>query len=329
MVQIICDTWKEAKGFILQHPELIGQVMLKSEGKNITDIYDPNHTRDWTSQISQEELIQIIDSIENILEPSIKTGSNGVYKELLSDQRWIDKSNKIKRRDFDTCTRCYNSVVLNNISELRAYLSNERDFEKIKSLFPYKPTDLELKECDRTNSIVTHGYIPSIGLWIYDIVHTPKYFEDTNYKGIIFSNKEIQTDNCKWASSIYNSINPTISDYKGINRHLYWQYCESGNTDNKLILSHSVSVDKVPYFPRDYRGIGILTYNQYSIIFPLFQLNTVNLLEVHHKVYKKINGEFIKPWEYEDGELETLCHSCHQQQHKEENIKIIHRNTFK
>ena len=327
MAQIICDTWKEAKGFIMQYPELIGQVMLKSEGRNIIDIYDPHHTKDWTTQISQEKLIQIVNSIENILEPSIKTGSNDVYKELLSDQRWIDKSNEIKRRDASICTKCYNSIILNNISDLRPYLRSERDFEKIKELFPYKPTNLDSKGVNRNDHIVTHGYIPSIGLWIYDIMHTSKDIKETDYKGILFSNKEILTDNCKWAVNIYNSINPSIPDYKGINRYLYWQYCESGNTDNKLILSHCVSVDKEPYYPWDYRGIGILTYNQYSIIFPLYQLNTVNL-EVHHKVYKKINGEYIKPWEYENDELETLCHSCHQQKHIEENIKIIHNNHF-
>lgn len=326
MVQIICDTWKEAKGFIMQYPELIGQVMLKSEGRNIIDIYDPHHTKDWTTQMSQEELIQIIDSIENILEPSIKTGSNDVYKELLSDQRWIDKSNEIKKRDASICTKCYNSIILNDISELRPYLRSERDFEKIKGLFPYKPADLDSKGLNRTDHIIKHGYISSIGLWIYDMIHTPKCIYDSYYKGILFSNKEIRTNNCKWAINTYHTIN-TISDYAGMDRNLYWQYCESGNTDNKLILSHCVSVDKEPYYPWDYRGIDILTYNQYSIIFPLFQLKTVNL-EVHHKVYKKINREYIKPWEYENDELETLCHSCHQQKHIEENIKIIHNNHF-
>lgn len=326
MVQIICDTWKEAKEFIMQYPKLIGQVMLKSGGQNIIDIYDPNHTKDWTIPISQKELIPIINSVENILEPSIKTGANDVYKELLSNQRWIDKRNGIEKRDFYTCTKCYNSIVLNNISELKFYLRNERDFEKIKGLFPYEPIDLDLKGIYRTDHLITHGYIPSIGLWIYDIVHKPRCIWDECYKGIIFSNKEIRTNSCKWAFSTYRIINPIISDYAGKNRFLYWQYCESGNTENKLVLSHCVSTDRAPYFP-EYRGIGILTYNQYSIVFPLYQLHTRNL-EVHHKIYKKINGKFIKPWEYEDEELETLCHSCHQQRHIEENIKIIHNNIF-
>ena len=180
MVQIICDTWKEAKGFIMQYPELIGQVMLKSEGR-IIDIYDPHHTKDWTTRISQEELIQIVNSIENVLEPSIKTGSNDVYKELLSDPRWILKRDEIKRRDASICTKCYNSIILNNISDLRPYLRSERDFEKIKELFPYKPTNLDSKELNKTDHIVPHGYIPSIGLWIYDIIHTQKCIYDEYY----------------------------------------------------------------------------------------------------------------------------------------------------
>ena len=312
----------------MQYPELIGQVVLKSEGKNLIDIYDPSHIKDWTAKISQEELIQIINSIENILEPSIKKGKvNEVYKELLSDPRWISKRDEIKRRDFNICAKCYNSVVLNDISELRFYLKNERDFEIIRSNFPYKPTDLELKGHYRIDSIVSHGYSPSIRLWIYDIVHSRKSIYDNTCKGVLFLNKEIQANNCKWFFCAYNSINNTINDHKGIKRNLYWQYCECGNTDNKLILSHCVSQDGIYYSGR-YRGIGILTYNQYSIIFPLYQLEMYHL-EVHHKLYKKINGEFIQPWEYKDEELETLCPLCHQQKHKEENINIIHNNTFK
>ena len=74
--------------------------------------------------------------------------------------------------------------------------------------------------------------------------------------------------------------------------------------------------------------MGILSYNKISIIFPLSKRLFPIVLEVHHKVYKKENGEFIKPWEYKDDELETLCHSCHEQTHLEENIKIIHNNHF-
>lgn len=361
MVQIICDTWKEAKGFIMQYPELIGQVMLKSEGKNIVDIYDPNHTKDWTTLISQEKLIQIINSIENILEPSIKTGSNDVYKELLSDQRWIDKSNEIKRRDFYTCTRCYNSIVLNNIIQLKEYLlkgNNRTEYvENIKTFNTicrkWTPTPSILNEdipeygddfkCENSKivpirkkcikemkaAIISHGYIPSLKLYLYEYnynIHTPPFpikVTVKTIKGIFFSNQLLSTNESIWYWGPYKD---QVKDYKNKDRTLYWQYCKIGNTNNKFVLSHCCS-DDGDYYHGAYRGIGILTYNQYSIIFPLFQLNTVNL-EVHHKVYKKINGEYIKPWEYENDELETLCHSCHQQKHIEENIKIIHNNHF-
>ncbi|MCL1615974.1 HNH endonuclease [Bacteroides sp. ET71] len=361
MVQIICDTWKEAKGFIMQYPELIGQVMLKSEGRNIIDIYDPHHTKDWTTRISQEELIQIVNSIENVLEPSIKTGSNDVYKELLSDQRWIDKSNEIKRRDFYTCTRCYNSIVLNDIIQLKEYLlkgNNRTEYvENIKTFnticrkwtptpsilnkdipeyeygFKYESSKIvPIKEqCMRKmrSSIISHGYIPSLKLYLYEYnyyIHTtPFLIKETvkTIKGIFFSNQLLSTNESMWYWGPYND---EVKDYYNKKRTLYWQYSENGNTNDKFVLSHCVS-EEGDYYHGAYRGIGILSYNQYSIIFPLYQLNTVNL-EVHHKVYKKKNGEYIKPWEYENDELETLCYSCHQQKHIEENIKIIHNNHF-
>lgn len=350
MVQIICDTWKEAKGFIMQYPELIGQVMLKSEGKNIVDIYDPNHTKDWTTLISQEKLIQIVNSIENILEPSIKTGSNDVYKELLSDQRWIDKSNEIKRKDFYTCTKCYNSIVLRDVSELRTYLKDEKDFKTIisalslskahtRNSFPF-PRNKEL--ITHGNGwkvpIISHDYITSINLYVYEICkqaqRTPHGIELPQVNGIYFSNVKLDTsESCEWFWGAYNMIdsdnnNFYIKDAQGKYQSIFCQYIDNGNTNDKYILSYKFNSNKTYYYPSFYGHMGILSYNKISIIFPLSKRLFPIVLEVHHKVYKKENGEFIKPWEYKDDELETLCHSCHEQTHLEENIKIIHNNHF-
>ena len=53
-----------------------------------------------------------------------------------------------------------------------------------------------------------------------------------------------------------------------------------------------------------------------GVNFPLYSLDFKQSLDVHHKVYRKKNGQIIEPWEYDDKDLETLCHSCHLKKHK-------------
>jgi 5-methylcytosine-specific restriction endonuclease McrA len=50
-----------------------------------------------------------------------------------------------------------------------------------------------------------------------------------------------------------------------------------------------------------------------------------NNLQVHHKQYHKNrrSGEFMKPWEYKDNHLITLCKNCHQSGHKDFVIPIF------
>lgn len=103
---------------------------------------------------------------------------------------------------------------------------------------------------------------------------------------------------------------------------LGWQYCEIGNTNNKYILSRCFDYNQNHCYNLDFRGQGVLTYNQYAIIFPLYKLDFDKTLEVHHKVYKKRGEEKVEPWEYDESDLETLCHKCHIQVHKQ-SIKVI------
>jgi 5-methylcytosine-specific restriction endonuclease McrA len=50
-----------------------------------------------------------------------------------------------------------------------------------------------------------------------------------------------------------------------------------------------------------------------------------NDLQVHHKQYHKsrTDGEFKKPWQYQEKYLITLCKSCHQKGHKTYVIPIF------
>ena len=78
-----------------------------------------------------------------------------------------------------------------------------------------------------------------------------------------------------------------------------------------LVIDVSFIVALLGIIPVHTLAKGYFAYNQYSIIFPLYSLDFKQSLDVHHKVYRKKNGQIIEPWEYDDKDLETLCHSCH------------------
>ena len=49
-------------------------------------------------------------------------------------------------------------------------------------------------------------------------------------------------------------------------------------------------------------------------------------LQVHHKYYSKYpNGKMVKPWNYPDDALITLCKECHKKVHNKHKIKVYYR----
>lgn len=49
-------------------------------------------------------------------------------------------------------------------------------------------------------------------------------------------------------------------------------------------------------------------------------------LNVHHKYYSAYpNGVLVKPWNYPDDALITLCKDCHKKAHQNKKIKTYHR----
>lgn len=59
--------------------------------------------------------------------------------------------------------------------------------------------------------------------------------------------------------------------------------------------------------------------------FPKEVRKEVRFLQIHHKYYIIENNELLKPWDYADEVLMTVCHICHSEIHKSENIKIYTR----
>lgn len=50
-------------------------------------------------------------------------------------------------------------------------------------------------------------------------------------------------------------------------------------------------------------------------------------LQVHHKYYNKYpDGKKVKPWDYPNDALITLCNDCHKKVHKNKKIKTYYRS---
>lgn len=53
---------------------------------------------------------------------------------------------------------------------------------------------------------------------------------------------------------------------------------------------------------------------------------STNNLQIHHRYYEKYpNGEKVKPWDYQNEALITLCDECHKKAHKKYKIKSYYR----
>lgn len=49
-------------------------------------------------------------------------------------------------------------------------------------------------------------------------------------------------------------------------------------------------------------------------------------LQVHHKYYERYpNNYIVKPWDYPDTALITLCDNCHKNEHRTHKIKTYYR----
>jgi len=57
-----------------------------------------------------------------------------------------------------------------------------------------------------------------------------------------------------------------------------------------------------------------------------FRCGSVDGLEVHHRQYhkKSATGQFVKPWDYKENNLITLCRKCHEQGHQKFKVPVFY-----
>lgn len=269
-------------------------------------------------------LVAVRYFIQKLSNSVMVVGTNEVYKDKLNAVEWKRKCDEIKKRDNYQCVNCQNQVLieLDGVDDLKRYLGKIEleNFEMIKSVFQRKEDIINsekylIERCE----LLSFRFIEKHNLYHYEMEYAPDVWARRE-KRILISTQRIESlggvvNRCFF---IETPVSYGGKDYepKKDDKGITLQYNELGDTDNRYILHHCFAWNSMYYYPGAYLGQGILTYNQYSVIFPLFSLDFEKSLDVHHKIYRKKNGQFVEPWEYENSDLETLCHGCHLQKHR-------------
>lgn len=246
------------------------------------------------------------------------TGENSLYKKKLRDKRWIEKREKIRKRDRYRCQYCHNIYVLKDINELYEIV----DFEEIAScvIDVYKQIQKnEIKfEVDKDLRFNQESYyIPKYNLWMN------YFYEDLSRLPILYQSM-LPARKMQILSDVKCSTKDTYEYYlKSLKSSL--RYKRKGKKTgfiDSILIEHDDRIKTSHKFflcqniERDnrfaYQGRARIFIDGYSIIFPLYEIKLFNTLEVHHKRYPRSKN----PWDVDDADLITLCSKCHKLEHQ-------------
>ena len=252
----------------------------------------------------------------------ITTGESEFYKEKLQDSRWIEKRNEIRIRDKNMCQHCLNIKSLSSLDELDKYMDDysEEKGSKIEKAIKYIFLERD-KYIDKTRyeSMKTKYYeISEERKWIpkYQLYQHFAYYgnifvygNDGGY-GYLYNDKDITFKVIiKQCITLPEKIPFKKKDGFGETQSLLVTYSPEATTCGQILLR---ALFPLKVYGLEYNGVGQLSLDEYSIFFPLYNLNRFkDTLEVHHTRYPQSG----LPWDIDDKHLITLCHSCHMKEH--------------
>lgn len=294
----------------------------KEKGRQIKDVSvtPTNENLSVDDKQAPESIISIIQPItENTvelknIELTVKTiryirttGQDEYYREKLLNQNWISKVEKIKNRDGYQCQQCYGLTLLDKIEEIKNYVDYPEVGEVVIDVFNNKELyskshnyEYKVDSC-KVNGIFHITELSGTDIWApsekIDLLTTSPLNEE---------------DICGYSSYINvstSSFRYNVKDPSKKTNSIGIIYFIKGNTNNQLVL-RNVEWYKagLPYAKQ-----GILTFNGFSIVYPLLTIKK-KYLNVHHLAYY----EDLEPWECPENELITLCHRCHIKAHEKE-----------
>lgn len=279
------------------------------------------------------ELSSLLEAIRYLIQKLscsvITSGANEVYKDKLNAVEWRKKCEEIKRRDSYHCVNCQNQVLieLDGIDDLKRYLGEIelKNFEVIKSVFQQREnvfsdgSGLIIRKIRESMIEEKCNPFDDYGVCLYEMEKKTNCVWEPSIRRVLVSTKKIEPSG-EFVNQLCVVTVPVYYGGKGYKLEsdnvVTLQFNDLSDTGNRYFLHRCFAWNSICYYPGLYLGQGILAYNQYSVIFPLYSLDFEQSLDVHHKVYRKKRGQLIEPWEYDDKDLETLCHSCHLKKHK-------------
>lgn len=276
-----------------------------------------------------EEVVFISEQVE-----VRTTGEDKFYKELLRDNRWSDKSEKIRRRDHEVCQNCYNTQKLENLDDLYGIVDFDEVADEVIDIFRHLSdyiNDMDVVK-DIVDGGVTH-YIPLYNLYYREVKLLtniiPVYTDDKNRSSVVglrisdykiptkyliistfddMNNVSIKTFSYQICVTKDSFRYKRQNDEIGFSNKVQLQYLKGNNTNGKYFLTYCFGLSLFC----EYWGQAMLSCDEYAVIFPLYKLKSTEQLEVHHKKYSSTHI----PWDVCDEDLITLCHSCHMEANK-------------
>lgn len=245
------------------------------------------------------------------------TGESEFYKEKLQDYRWIEKRNKIKQRDKYVCQHCLNIKSLSSLDELDKFMDDysEKDGSKIAQVVKQEFKHYIERNINRNGDcavIFKRKWIPKYQLYQYSLYNQLDYTlgNTKSFCGYLYSNKEITPELISMRHiTLTEKIPFKKKDGFGETQSLLVIHSPEATTCGQLLLR---ALFPLEVYGLEYNGVGQLSLDEYSIFFPLHNLNKFKeTLEVHHTKYSQSG----LPWDIDDKLLITLCHSCHMDEH--------------
>ena len=238
------------------------------------------------------------------------------YTELLQKEEWTDKCNTILQRDKYTCHDCgckgYHNdtfMTFNSLEEVNKYFG--KDFFEGESLAELKQRFTTQLFIEHLNDIKTYirrtvetKNIYDLGIFGHLTQPWHKYLGSapTGFRLVTEHNFDIINLNMKCISKSVKRTN-----YSVVCRAYLLEFSEKIANKVYVSIEHKtlMMIDGVPIFD----DILCISYDNKMIYLDHHFKQGLN---IHHNFY--VHG--LKPWEYKDEVLVTLCESCHQKRHE-------------
>ena len=237
------------------------------------------------------------------------------YTELLNSDKWKAKCYDILLRDNFICQDCGCKGIHNNTFF---------PIPQIKDLNYLIPIEL-------LDGKYLNEFLVDVTSDLKETIRVPVYLSSNKFKENLYINTMMTispfeqplyfTSNTLLKSLKFRQYHTKTSEiqYRGntLSRYVYACQLQEEMNGSWASISHNKGTSEI------YSIDIIIGKDLYKIVFTSCNKNNLlfkcNPLHIHHNYY--ISNR--KPWEYENSALVTLCASCHQKRHQNNNVALF------